>query len=134
MYLSHACQLLASNARPSTLSCAGTQVPGSLLWCKYVNKHNNTSFIDPYPTPGRRYQAVCSGATGHAEAVRFEYDPSKAKYADLVRPFKDTRHVYPGLKQILDLPACHKLSRCAANSFKRGYLCAPAGGVLLSNP
>ncbi len=31
-----------------------------------------------------RYQAVCSGATGHAEAVRFEYDPSKVKYSDLV--------------------------------------------------
>lgn len=27
---------------------------------------------------------VCSGATGHAEAVQFEYDPSKAKFEDLV--------------------------------------------------
>lgn len=27
---------------------------------------------------------VCSGTTGHAEAVRFEYDPSKVKYEDLV--------------------------------------------------
>ncbi|KAK9838160.1 hypothetical protein WJX81_005294 [Elliptochloris bilobata] len=34
-----------------------------------------------------KYQAVCSGATGHAEAVRFEFDPSKAKYADLVEYF-----------------------------------------------
>ena len=27
---------------------------------------------------------VCSGSTGHAEAVRFEYDPAKATFADLV--------------------------------------------------
>jgi len=30
------------------------------------------------------YRAVCSGNTGHAEAVRIEYDPSQVSYAELV--------------------------------------------------
>jgi len=36
------------------------------------------------------YRDVCSGATGHAEAVRIEYDPSTLKYEDLVEYFYRT--------------------------------------------
>ena len=28
---------------------------------------------------------VCTGTTGHAEAVKFEYDPEKLNYGDMVR-------------------------------------------------
>lgn len=35
---------------------------------------------DPAPT----YKAVCSGATGHAEAIRIAYDPAEISYADLL--------------------------------------------------
>ena len=45
--------------------------------------HASRSFMDTC-TPLQ----VCSGTTGHAEAVRFEYDPSKASFADLVRADK----------------------------------------------
>lgn len=31
------------------------------------------------------YEAVCSGRTGHAEAVRIVFDPAVVKYSDLVR-------------------------------------------------
>lgn len=38
---------------------------------------------DPNPT----YRAVCGGATGHAEVVRVEYDPSEIGYEDLLAVF-----------------------------------------------
>lgn len=33
------------------------------------------------------YEAVCSGATGHAEAVKVEYDPSRVTYEALLEAF-----------------------------------------------
>src|SRR4051812_18303266 len=33
------------------------------------------------------YKAVCNGDTGHAEAIRITYDPSKISYAELLRVF-----------------------------------------------
>src|SRR3954466_11020054 len=33
------------------------------------------------------YRDVCSGRTGHAEAVQVVYDPSRVKYEDLLKAF-----------------------------------------------
>jgi peptide-methionine (S)-S-oxide reductase len=35
------------------------------------------------------YHDVCSGRTGHAEAVQVDYDPSQVSYEDLLRVFWD---------------------------------------------
>jgi peptide-methionine (S)-S-oxide reductase len=37
----------------------------------------------PHPT----YEQVCGGATGHAEAVRVEFDPTVAAYRDILEVF-----------------------------------------------
>jgi peptide methionine sulfoxide reductase msrA/msrB len=38
-------------------------------------------------TPGPTYETVKKGTTGHAEAIRIEYDPARLKYEDILRVF-----------------------------------------------
>jgi peptide-methionine (S)-S-oxide reductase len=38
------------------------------------------------------YDAVCSGRTGHAEAIRIVYDPSVIRYAELLKVFFSAAH------------------------------------------
>ena len=50
-------------------------------------------------TPHPSYQEVCSGRTGHTEAVRIVFDPSQVTYADLVRRFFEIHDPTQGMRQ-----------------------------------
>ena len=70
------------------------QVPG--VWVTAVGYVNG---ITPNPT----YEEVCSGRTGHTEAVRVVYDPRVVTYEDLLKVFWENHDPTQGMRQGNDI-------------------------------
>ena len=50
-------------------------------------------------TPNPTYREVCSGSTGHTEAVLVAFDPSQVRYEDLLRVFWESHDPTQGMRQ-----------------------------------
>ncbi|UBV43862.1 peptide-methionine (S)-S-oxide reductase MsrA [Deinococcus taeanensis] len=79
-----------------TTSSTGAQqaiLAGGCFWCteavlkdvRGVQKIESGYIGGHTPTPD--YRSVCSGTTGHAEAVRVTFDPAQVSYTDLLGLF-----------------------------------------------
>jgi peptide-methionine (S)-S-oxide reductase len=66
---------------------------GGCFWCleavylELKGVHGVQSGYAGGKRPNPTYEQVCSGATGHAEVVRVEYDPEVVSYKDLLDVF-----------------------------------------------
>src|SRR5687768_2554148 len=71
---------------------------GGCFWCTeavYRQLHGVIDVVSGYAggtAETANYDAVCSGRTGHAEAIRVSYDPSVISYGELLKVFFSAAH------------------------------------------
>ena len=87
------------------------QIPG--VWVTAVGYQAG---ITPNPT----YEEVCSGRTGHTEAVRVVYDPKAVTYDDLLKAFWENHDPTQGMRQGNDVGTQYRSGIYVVNDSQAG--------------
>jgi peptide-methionine (S)-S-oxide reductase len=81
----------------------------------YVTAVGYTAGLTPNPT----YQEVCSGQTGHSEAVLVVYDPKVVTYEALLKAFFEAHDPTQGMRQGNDIGTQYRSGIYVANAKER---------------
>jgi peptide-methionine (S)-S-oxide reductase len=88
----------AARDLPATPGPRDAVLAGGCFWCTeavYRQIDGVSDVVSGYAggtAETANYEAVCSGRTGHAEAIRVTYDPAKLSYGMLLKVFFATAH------------------------------------------
>jgi peptide methionine sulfoxide reductase msrA/msrB len=112
-----------STAPPPEL--AEAVIAGGCFWCveavfkQLDGVHDVVSGYTGGSAQTANYEAVCSGRTGHAEAVRIVYDPQKVSYEQLLRVHFATHDPTTPNRQGDDIGAQYRSTVFFANEEQR---------------